>query len=293
MTTQVERQAQFDIVYDGPAVTSGTMSVRDLAPAMMAVGAAFEGANCVANGDRALVNVNVRATSQGSFEILFEVVQSAQQSRLDSDFITNAPALKALLIGGGIGTGLFALIKFVRGKKPRVTRINDGLYTFTIDGETYEVPIELLRQFQDASVRDALSGTVRPVGETGIDRVQIRENNQVVEEVAKEHLASFETLADEELLLDEVKRQAFSIVSLSFKGDNKWSLTDGSNTFSVSMQDDFFRKQVDNNEVAFSGGDVLVCDLRTVQWMTRGGVRTEYEVVRIAEHRSSIQLSFS
>ena len=115
MTTQVDGQAQFDIVYDGPAVADGSMNVRDLGPAMMAVGAAFESANRVANGDRATINVNVRATSQGSFEILFEVVQSAQQGGLDLDFIKDAIGIKELLLGGGgIGTGLFALLKFLR-----------------------------------------------------------------------------------------------------------------------------------------------------------------------------------
>ena len=293
MTAQVDQQVQFDIIYDGPAVAEGTMNVRDLAPAMLAVGEAFESANRVANGNRATINVNVRATSRGSFEIFFEVFQTAQQSGLDPDFIKDAIGIKELLIGGlGVGPGLFALIKFLRGRRPRITRVNEGLYTLTVDGETFEVPIDLLQQYQDVNVRNSVARIVRPVGESGIDQVQIRENDQVVEEVTKEHLASFETPPIDELILNEIRTHAFSIVSLAFKNDNKWRLSDGSNTFSVSMKDDNFRSRVDNNEVAFSKSDVLVCDLRTIQWLTASGVKTEYEVVRVVEHRSIRQLDF-
>ena len=87
-----------------------------------------------------------------------------------------------------------------------------------------------------------------------------------------------------------MRRYAFSIVSLAFKEDNKWRLTDGQNTFSVLMKDEAFQYKVDNNDIAFAKGDVLVCDLRTVQWQVEDGVKSEYEVVRVVTHRSARQL---
>lgn len=93
-----------------------------------------------------------------------------------------------------------------------------------------------------------------------------------------------------DLILDEVRQYAFSIVSLAFKEDNKWRLTDGQNTFSVSMKDETFQHRVDNNDVAFAKGDVLVCDLRTIQWQVEEGVKSEYEVVRVVAHRPARQL---
>ncbi len=143
--TNDNSQARLDIAYDGPALADGSMNVRDLAPAMMAVGGFFEAANRVTNAERASVSVNVRATSASSFHVFFEVVQNLEATdvlKADiGDFISTANALKALLLGGGgVAGGIFALVKWLRGRTPQVRKINEELYELTVDGETYEVP---------------------------------------------------------------------------------------------------------------------------------------------------------
>ena len=295
--TNDNSQARLDMVFDGPALADGSMNVRDLAPAMMAVGSFFEAANRITNGERTSVSVNVRATSAGSFQVFFEVVQNLEAVdvlRADiGDFLTTANALKALLVGGGgLASGIFALIKWLRGRKPQLTKINESLYTFSVDGETYEVPMELLRLYQDAAVRRNIQDMVRPVKEPGIDRFMLRDAGQTIQEVTKSEVEAFDVPEYQDLLLDEERRHAFSIVSLAFKENNKWRLTDGQNTFSVSMRDDAFQRRVDNNDIAFAKGDVLVCDLRTIQWQVEDGVKSEYEVIKVVTHRPPRQLSF-
>ena len=289
------------MVYDGPALADGSMNVRDLAPAMLAVGSFFETANRVANSDRASVSVNVRATSAGSFHVVFEVVQSLEivedVLRADiGDFFISASALKDLLVGASatfaVGGGIIGLIKWLRGRKPQVTKVNDELYTLTIDGETYEVPLELLRLYQDVVIRRNIQDMVKPVKEPGIDRFMLRESGQTLQEVTKQDVDSFDLPEYQDLILDDVRRHAFSIVSLAFKENNKWRLTDGQNTFSVLMKDEDFQRRVDNNDIAFAKGDVLVCDLRTRQWQVEEGVKSEYEVIQVVAHRPARQLSF-
>ena len=291
-------QARLDIVYDGPALVDGSMNVRDLAPAMLAIGGFFDAANRVTNGARAKVNVNVRATSASSFHILFEVAQSLEATdvlKADiSDFLTTAKDLKDLLIGGSVGGGIIWLIKRLRGRKPQVEKINEDLYKLTVDDETYEVSMQLLRAYQDVETRRNIQYMVRPVKEPGIDRFMLRESDQTVQEVTKDDVDAFDVPEHEELILDEVSRHAFSIVSLVFKENNKWRLTDGANTYSVLMKDEAFQQMVDTNGVAFAKGDVLVCDLRTIQWQVEAGVgvETEYEVTKVVQHRTARQMSF-
>ena len=290
MTLDAIMPTEFDISYHGPALADGRMNVRDLAPAMMAVGSLFESTNELLNADRAAVNINVRATSGGSFHILFEILQNTGVSNI-SDFLTTANQIVTLIIGGGtITIGLIALIKWLRGRNPKIEQINEGMFRLTIEnGETYDVPTELLTIYPNANVRNALSGIVRPVKEEGIDTLEVRQNDQLIASVGKEEADYFESPTIQELMLDETRTHVFSIVSLAFREGNKWRLTDGQLTFSVSMRDVEFQHRVDNNAVAFAKGDLLICDMRTIQWLTHQGIKTEYEIVKVNKHMPARQ----
>ncbi|MFH1620779.1 MAG: hypothetical protein ABIB04_01705 [Patescibacteria group bacterium] len=60
----------FRISYDGPALASHEMDVRELAPALLAIGGIFEEANKELNGERVKVAVNMKAVEPGSVEVV-------------------------------------------------------------------------------------------------------------------------------------------------------------------------------------------------------------------------------
>lgn len=283
-----QTQVQLEVSFDGPALIDGRMNVRDLAPAMLGFGALFECANSILNGPRASVNVNVRATSSGSFHIIYEVIQSQATGQAFQDLLATAINIKELIFGGGLT--LFTLVQWLRGRKPKVEKVNDNLFRLTIDNQTYDVPLDLLRLYQDINTRRALVDIVHPVKQEGIERFEVYENKRLIQSVEKKDVEAFEPPESHEPLLDEISRHAFSILSLAFKEDNKWRLTDGQATYSVSMKDAAFQNRVDNNEEAFAKGDVLVCDLRTIQWQVPEGVKTEYEVVKVHTHKQARQI---
>jgi hypothetical protein len=111
------------LIFDGPAVDKGEIDVQDLAPALLALGELIETTNGAINGNRAKVSVCVRATAEGSFEVELALVQSLLEHGkhlLDlvtqhKDTISAAKDLSELLFGG---TGLYALLKFLKGGKP-------------------------------------------------------------------------------------------------------------------------------------------------------------------------------
>lgn len=286
-------RANFTIAYDGAAIADGTMAVRDLAPALLAVGQLFDAANRALNGsDAPPITVNVKATSHGSFQIALEVIQSFLESArgfLSGDTVTAALNLKELVLAGAGATyGLLWLIKRLKGRMPdRIERLSENTVRITIDGESFDIPLELIRLYQDVAVRKAYEELVLiPLQKDGIDEFKVIEAQQVIASVEKGDSTYFiAPEAPSTVVVEDIRRSAFSIVSLAFKEDNKWRLHDGSNQISAAIEDEDFLRRVDTNLIRFAKGDVLVCEVKVRQVQSQHGLKTEYTVMRVLEHR--------
>lgn len=285
--------SRFSVNYDGPALADHTMDVRDLAPALLAIGEMFDAANLALNGDATQVSVNVRAHEPGCFSIDLDVLQSIVKrgiALLSGDEIAAALNLKELLIGGVAGGSwcLIKLIKVLRGRTPdKVERLDKGMVRLTIDGYSFDVPLKLLRLYQDIAVRSAVERVVeKPLETPGVDSVSFHEKSIETSRVEKGDAPLYRTPSiDDKVLIDDLRQAAFSIVSLAFKEDNKWRLHDGQNQISATIADEQFLAKVDRNLVSFSKGDVLVCEVRFVQKQTAKGLVTEHIVEKVLDHR--------
>jgi len=285
-------RATFTIAYDGPALHNGTMNVRDLAPALMALGQLFDAANSNLNGPSSQVNIEIRAHNTGSFEILFDLVQTFRQQMVGLFSSPEASAaanfLQIVLGAGTAGGGLVWLIQKLRGRPINaVEPESKGQVKITVDSEVYIIPLELLSLYQDLAVRTAMQRVVEePLKRDGIDVFEARDKDTVVVRVEKHEAPYFSrpSLPDE-VLIDETRRAAFSIISLAFKEDNKWRLFDGNTQISAGIEDPDFLARVDANQVSFSKGDILICDVRVKQVRTTDGLKMEYVVEKVIEHR--------
>lgn len=283
--------ATFTVVYDGPALREHAMDVRDLAPAMLALGQLFDAANTALHGEDRRIKLRVQATSPSSFQIGFEVVQTLGENLvafLSGPETTAAANLVTLVTGTGAAYGLFKLLKWLRGRSPsKVEKLADNSVRLTIGDETIDIPLDLLRLYQDIAVRAAAQRVIEePLKKEGIDSFEVRDAGGAVVRVEKTEAVYFaKPQIPDETLVNEVRRSAFSIISLAFKEDNKWRLHDGTNSISADIDDEDFLQKVDTNQISFSKGDILICDVRVVQKRTDQGLKTEYTVERVVEHR--------
>jgi len=172
MTVRTDREVEFPVSYDGDALTQNTMDVRDLAPALLALGQSFERANSLFNGSRASVSLHIRAIKPGSFEIglfLQQLLEGATDV-LSGDLMVSAFVLKELQIGGGGQgvIGLLQLLKQLHGKIPQqIEETPDGI-TFEADNVKLFVPTEVARLYRDRPTRDNLEAVIRPLLKQGI-----------------------------------------------------------------------------------------------------------------------------
>jgi len=198
-----------------------------------------------------------------------------------------------LVTGTGTGMGLvgalglFGLVKKLRGGKvDNATKIDDNTMRITTGSQQIDIPFALLRLYQDVAVRAAIQKLVEePLKTEGITSFEVRIGTKTVVQVARAEGVFFaKPEIPDSTFFDDTRRSAFSIISLAFKEDNKWRLNDGMNAISATIGDTDFLTKVDANQISFSKGDILICDVRVVQKQTDAGLRTEYTVIRVVEH---------
>jgi len=287
----------FRITYNGSALESSEMDVRELAPALLAIGDLLEAATIAIYSDQIKPQVNVKGSFKtGSFGIDFNLATSLVSKVRDLFAGENAAAIaNAIAILGALGfiaktakPGLFAVLKWIKGRAINRVEVLEDSAIIYIDNEQLNIELNVLVLLRDVSVRNATSKVLAPLEQDGIDTFSAGSDTEIVETVYSKELSWFTApLPTDELLLDDVRKMVFSIVSLAFKEDNKWRLYDGAATIHASITDIDFLGKVDRNQVSFAKGDVLVCDVRVLQWQTTSGAKTEYEVIKVLEHRVS------
>jgi hypothetical protein len=291
--------ASFTITYSGPALDSNKMDVRELAPAMLAFGSLLDESNRVLNGKTAALKVKVKQFEMGLFGISFEISQRLIDSPpglFMGDMITAPTSLTSLLGFSATSLpGLWQLLKKADGRIPHAfRRLEDGNILVEFQGDSVIVSGKVVDLYRDIRVRKEIENTLKPLDNNGIERLEIWEGGKIVNYAGVGDIHCFLIPDFKEEIIHENERIAlFSIVSLNFNEDDMWCLSDGISIFYVTVKDEEFLRKVDDSLVYFSKGDILTVRLVTRTWETREGIRTEYEVVKVLEHKSAAkQLSF-
>ena len=289
---------EFRVTYDGAALVNHEMDPRELAPALLAMAELLEASAKALFGENACLKVNVKGSfTTGSFHIDFvtglQWMKSIRDLFAGENATATANGLAILAPLGFLGKrGLAQLLIWLNRRK--ITRVDivpesDAVRRMAriyVGDDYYEVEAETVDLLRDVGVRKAFDRVLAPLDLTGIDKFAVGKGADFNLIITEHERVAFEAPdIDEQLLFDDMRRMAFSIISLAFKEDNKWRLSDGASTISATISDLSFLQDVNSSVETFAKGDVLVCMVRVRQWHAHNGARTEYEVVKVEEHK--------
>jgi hypothetical protein len=297
MTEFMGQHSRFHIVYDGPALQVHRMDVRALAPALLAMGDLVERANLLLNGDQVKVSVDVHASFKaGSFGIDMELAQSLWQKVLDLTSgqsvvgIATICSLLGLSARDGL-KGVVQVIKWLRGRGvTRIEPLEQGVVRLFVGDDHLDTEERVLKLVQDYKLRKALEGVITdPLEREGITSVSTVENDQVIMHVSRFDSPYFKApLPQEEKLGEDTYIANLQVLNLAFQDDNKWRFTEGGgNVFYATVLDSEFLKRVQLNQEQFAKDDIIRASVRRIQRITKDGLRADYEVLKIMEHRSA------
>jgi hypothetical protein len=289
--------ARFHIVYDGPALEQHLMDVRELAPALFAIGDVVERANEILNGDKAKISLQVKASFKtGSFGVELHLVQHWLQAALgmvNGPVVTGVLSLAELLSLVGAGSmGAIKLIQWLRGRGIRkVEPLENGNVRVFVDDEQIEVEEKVIRLIQDYKLRKSLEDLIAvPLRRDGITTFAVASDDakNVVVMVEKRD-SKFFAAPDptERVLQDQTFETNLQILNVAFQDSNKWRFSDGASSFHATVVDTNFNDRVKENHEYFARDDILRVLLRRLQKQGADGLKTEYEVTQVLEHRSA------
>lgn len=275
--------------YDGPALTSHRMDVRDLAPALLGLADAVQSAGQIIDPNVEM-KLDVTATQEGSFEILmlldFEPMVSLFAG-LGATALANG-----LSIGGAVKSTILGAIRIVKmiasngGMPERVATvkpINPNL-EITLrfpNGGTMEASLPSWEMVKDPKAMAGLAKMAEPLKEGAIDSLSLTDGKDVaVVDHTEKH--AFVRDVEPDILMDETGQMILEIIDVNFR-ESKWRVSDGDAEFSVLIADDKFLAQVKDRKFSFSDGDSIRAEVRTVQRMVNVRPRTERTVLHVYE----------
>ena len=284
-------EAQVELIYDGPAVEGGIMDVRELAPALLAVGHLCEHANRLANGDRNEISVSVKSEIKtGSFDLTIllksaDLVVNAGQLLLSTQPITAHQLLADIGLALGIQVSLITLIQSVGTKKKpdEVITLQDGNVNLIFSGKNYTVTANTYYLYQNADAVESVREMVEPLHHDGFTAFKSRDNGQVVASIGRDDIDRFD-IAEYESTEPKFQTEADTILELvkpSFNKDLKWLFWDGQSNISTDIADSKFLEQVEDHQVSFTKGDMFTVRLLTRTWDDGGTLRTRRTVLKV------------
>jgi hypothetical protein len=279
-----EKVTELKIAYGGKAYEDSEIDAKTLGEALTSLGALIEHAEKIINGEDSEVQVTVRATKEGSFELLVAVLGGLE-------------TLKALgfVSGAAVASGsLLGIIEWLKGRKISEVTIDKTKKTSTIevDGETITCSTEVQRLVTSPIIRKEIDKLVyRPLLTEEESSFKIQNGQKNVIKVAKADVSTFKapksTTEQKSHVESFTKNVHFSRVNFNSSTGWKMVLPDDVEV-TTSMNDKAFLERVSANEAIFSKDDLFVVEYSETVKENNGVLGSpKYTVEKVVRHRAA------
>lgn len=271
-------QVRFPLKLSGKSVKRGRIALEDLVPALTALSEMVRVACRIEFGTDDYLRIEAEATGEGSFVVDLILSQVPHVVNVLSGQSASAIANSLGFVGGD---GLLGLMRFLKGKSPESVHASDGGVTvhrnkrssITVTQNTYNYYVSPAMRKPVAD----LAATLHPdgVGSVEIGGTVIREREaDFFRDSAGRRPSNVSTSS---VLL--------RIVKLDLEGKSKWTFEGVGGKISARILDETFLDRTRSGRETFAQGDVIECNLRTLQTITDDGrITAEFEVVEVKDH---------
>jgi hypothetical protein len=240
-----------EVVYEGPSIREGRLSLIVLADALKGMGNLTERTNEILFSQPSRFSIELAAPpSAGSLIIPVDFISRAAETAEVALTNKHVLALATLVTLLGLSpakdaVNLFKLFKRFRGR--RVEDVSE-LPQINIDIDIHI----LLKLYNDAEIRSSILKILRPLREPGIDSFQTRRDRYPIETVFKSDLEAADRAEEAELRAEE--EVTLEIEKAALRRSLSWHFSYAQGSFDASIHDDEFWKGVDRGE-RFGSGD--------------------------------------
>ncbi len=288
-----------EVVFEGPAVKSGTIDARLFADSLIGYSEIFARTNAMVNGETSEATVLVQSEFKaGSFIAGLELVQNvAEQAR---HLITAHPFFDATGLAALIGfisknreairDSLLDLYKWLKGKKPdKAVQVGNNVEV-TLGQNKKTVASVVYNLYGDSAIRAALGRVTSPLRQAAIDRISVKQDGleqAVIEKSEAEYFEPEPLQLESDSSRMEGQRETVLIVSkLSFVEGTMWSFIEKGATLVAKIEDEDFWEKVHQHKFTFGEGDRLrvllhwkVVQDRRNKLVPKNAILKVYEVV--------------
>jgi len=283
-------RVSFVFQYSGAALDSGAMDVRDLAPALLALGDLCEQANYQVNSGEANARVQIRAFAPGSFGVEFWLDVGILTSIASSLGITPVKTATEVF---GLVKSVIETAKAITARVD-VTHLDNGKTRLTVDHKhTIDVSDRVYDLLTTRSVQNDIKQIVSPLRHEGVDKLDILESGRVVESVQSDDVQFIDDLPralptgeSEVVETTSTIEKSFKVVSLSSDPRHRWRLFDGSNTIAVRVDDHHLHEVAQEGHLGIEPGFIVRVRIKSETTFVDGEPKRENHLVKILDVKS-------